>query len=385
MAMNQQRKDRPDKKPIPILDLHQEVESLWNELSGAVHSVLKSGAFVLGPEVQQFEAEVCKYLGVKHAIGLNSGTDALVIGLRAMGIKPGDEVITSSFSFFATAEAIEIIGAKTVFVDIDPQTFNLDVGQIEAKVTKKTKAILPVHLYGQPADMEQILDIAKKRKLRVLEDVAQAFGAEYQGRKAGSLGDAGAHSFYPTKNLGAYGDGGMITTNDDEIARQVRILRDHGSPKKYHHVTVGYNSRLDSLQAAVLRIKLRRIDEWNNARRKAAHYYTSLLSDLKGITPPAEAARRKHVYHQYTIRVANNKRDRVREALTAEGIASMIYYPEAMHQAPYFATRAQKDEEAWAQPKSEKACDEVLSLPIGPRLTSADVERIAGVIKAAAK
>lgn len=383
--MNQNKKDRPDKKPIPILDLHNEVESLWHEISGAVQSVLKSGAFILGPEVQQFEAETAKYLGVKHAIGLNSGTDALVIALRAMGIKSGDEVITSSFSFFATAEAIEIIGAKCVFVDIDPATFNLDVSQIEAKITKKTKALLPVHLFGQAADMDAILEIARKRKLKVLEDVAQSFGGEYQGRKTGSLGDAGAHSFYPTKNLGAYGDGGMITTNDDEIARQVRVLRDHGSPKKYHHVTLGYNSRLDSIQAAILRIKLKHIDEWNNARRKSAHYYTSLLEDVRGVTPPAEAGRRKHVYHQYTIRVAGGKRDRLREALTTEGIASMIYYPEAMHQAPYFATRALKDEAAWAQPQSERACAEVLSLPIGPRLSSADVERIVGVIKTTLK
>ncbi|MGH8561765.1 MAG: DegT/DnrJ/EryC1/StrS family aminotransferase, partial [Nevskiales bacterium] len=225
-----------DKKPIPVLDLNNEITLLWDELSAAVQGVLRSGAFILGPEVQKFEAEVQDYLGVKHAIGLNSGTDALVIALRAMGINPGDEVITSSFSFFATAEAIEIIGAKAIFVDIDPASFNLDVNQVEAKITAKTRALLPVHLYGQAADMGAVLDIARRHKLKVLEDVAQAFGSDYQGKKAGAIGDAGAHSFYPTKNLGAYGDGGMITTNDDEIAKQVRILRDHGSPRKYHHV-----------------------------------------------------------------------------------------------------------------------------------------------------
>jgi dTDP-4-amino-4,6-dideoxygalactose transaminase len=371
------------KKPIPVLDLQNEVETLWSELSDALLGVLKSGAFVLGPEVQKFEAEVQDYLGVKHAIGLNSGTDALIIGLRAMGIGPGDEVITSSFSFFATAEAIELIGAKAVFVDIDPATFNLDVRQVEGKITPRTRALLPVHLYGQAADMGAVLDIAKRHKLKVLEDVAQAFGSDYEGRKTGAIGDAGAHSFYPTKNLGAYGDGGMITTNDDEIAKQVRILRDHGSPRKYHHVTVGYNSRLDSMQAAILRVKMKHIDAWNDARRTAAHHYTRLLKDVPGITPPAEAGYSRHVYHQYTVRIAGGKRDRVREALTADGISSMIYYPEAMHQAPHFGDRAKAA--GWAKPEAERACQEVLSLPIGPRLTSADVERIAAVIRSAVK
>jgi dTDP-4-amino-4,6-dideoxygalactose transaminase len=368
-------------KPIPILDLNNEVALLWDELNAAVQGVLKSGAFVLGPEVQKFEAEVQAYLGVKHAIGLNSGTDALVIGLRAMGVGPGDEVITSSYSFFATAEAIEIIGAKAVFVDIDPVTFNLDVSQIEARITPKTRALLPVHLYGQAADMGAVLDLAKRHQLKIMEDVAQAFGSDYKGRKTGAIGDAGAHSFYPTKNLGAYGDGGMITTNDDEVAKQVRILRDHGSPRKYHHALVGYNSRLDSIQAAILRIKLRYIDAWNDARRVAGRHYTKLLSGVAGVTPPAEAGYSRHVYHQYTIRIAGGKRDHVREALTAEGISSMIYYPEAMHQAPYFAERAK--EAGWAKPESERACNEVLSLPIGPRLSLADVERVVAVIKAA--
>lgn len=373
------------KKPIPVLDLDNEVALLWDELNPAVQDVLKSGAFVLGPEVRQFEAEVCSYLGVKHAIGLNSGTDALVIALRAMGIRAGDEVITPSFSFFATAEAIEIIGAKAVFVDIGPATFNLDVSQIEKQITSKTRALLPVHLYGQAADMDPLLDIAKRHKLKVLEDVAQAFGSDYKGRKTGSLGDAGAHSFYPTKNLGAYGDGGMITTNDDAIAEQVRVLRDHGSPRKYHHVTVGYNSRLDSIQAAILRVKLRYIDAWNEARRTAARHYTKLLRAVPGVTPPAESGDSRHVYHQYTIRIADGQRDAVREALTADGISSMIYYPEAMHQAPHFAARAKAEGAFWAQPESERACAEVLSLPIGPRLAAADVERVVEVIAAALK
>lgn len=372
-----------DKKPIPILDLNNEVTLLWDELSDAVQGVLRSGAFVLGPEVQKFEAEVQEYLGVKHAIGLNSGTDALVIALRAMGVKPGDEVITSSFSFFATAEAIEIIGGKSVFVDIDPATFNLDVSQVEKKITPKTRALLPVHLYGQAADMGPLLEIAQRHGLRVLEDVAQAFGSDYRGRKTGALGDAGAHSFYPTKNLGAYGDGGMITTNDDAIAQQVRVLRDHGSPRKYHHVTVGYNSRLDSIQAAILRVKLKHIDAWNDARRATARHYTKLLNAVPGVTPPAEAGYSRHVYHQYTVRIADGRRDAVREALTAEGIASMIYYPEAMHQAPYFAARAKAEAATWPQPQSERACAEVLSLPIGPRLTLADAERVVSVIRSA--
>jgi dTDP-4-amino-4,6-dideoxygalactose transaminase len=374
-----------DKKPIPILDLQNETKLLWNEISTAVLDVLKSGAFVLGPEVQKFEAEVARYLGVKHAIGLNSGTDALFIGLRAMGVEPGHEVITTAFSFFATAESIELIGAKAVFVDIDPKTFNLDVSQIEKKITPRTRAILPVHLYGQAADMDPILELAKKHKLKVLEDVAQAFGCQYKERRVGGIGDAGAHSFYPTKNLGAYGDGGMLTTNDDEIARNIRVLRDHGSPRKYHHVTVGYNSRLDSLQASILRVKMNHIDAWNDARRTAAAHYAKALAGIPGLTTPVEAPYSRHVYHQYTVRIAGGKRDHVRDALQQEGISSMIYYPEAMHQSPYFDARSRQEGEYWAKPLAEQACREVLSLPIGPRLGGDDIERVAAAIKAALK
>jgi dTDP-4-amino-4,6-dideoxygalactose transaminase len=250
-------------RPIPVYDPLPEVEALWEELQAAALRVLRSGRYILGPEVEAFEEEVAAYLGVKHAIGANSGTDALVIALRALGVGPGDEVITTPFTFFATAEAISLVGATPVFVDIDPRTFNINPDLIPSAITPRTKAILPVHLYGLPAEMDPILEIARSHGLKVLEDCAQAFGATYKGKKVGTLGDAGAFSFFPTKNLGGFGDGGLIATNSDEVAERARMLRAHGSRRKYYNEAIGYNSRLDALQAALLRVKLPRVDAWN--------------------------------------------------------------------------------------------------------------------------
>ncbi|RTH03485.1 erythromycin biosynthesis sensory transduction protein eryC1 [Thermus scotoductus] len=345
---------------IPILDLTPEVEELWDDLMAAITRVLRSGQFILGPEVEAFEREVAEYLGVKHAIGVNSGTDALVIGLRALGIGPGDEVITTPFSFFATAEAISLVGATPVFVDIDPKTFNLNPDLIAAAITPRTKAILPVHLYGRPAEMDPILDLAEAHGLKVLEDCAQAFGATYRGKKVGTLGHAGAFSFFPSKNLGAYGDGGLLVTNDDEVATLGRMLRAHGSKRKYYNETVGYNSRLDALQAAILRVKLPRVDTWNQARRQVALRYNELLADVPGLVLPEVSE--GHVFHQYTVRVLNGKRDEVQQRLDVQGISTLVYYPVPLHRLPVYGYPS------GSFPWAERLATEVLSLPIWPQM-----------------
>jgi len=345
---------------IPILDLRPEIEALWDELQEAITRVLRSGQFILGPEVNAFEQEVAAYLGVKHAIGLNSGTDALVIGLRALGIGSGDEVITTSFTFFATAEAISQVGATPVFVDIDPKSFNIDPNLIEEKITPRTKAILPVHLYGRPAEMGAILDLADQYGLKVLEDCAQAFGASYHGKKVGTLGHAGAFSFFPSKNLGAYGDGGLLVTNDDQVAETARMLRAHGARRKYFNEAIGYNSRLDALQAAILRVKLPHVDAWNQARREAARRYNELLDDVPGLELPEVSE--GHVFHQYTVRVFEGRRDEVKRKLAEAGIGTMVYYPVPLHQLPVYASLG------YALPETERAAGEVLSLPIWPQI-----------------
>lgn len=365
---------------IPPLDLSVEVEELREELLSACTRVLDSGAFILGPEVRAFEAAAAEYLGVKHAVGVNSGTDALILGLRALGIGPGDEVITTGFSFFATAESIEMVGARAVYVDIDANTFNIDPDRIEAGITPRTRAILPVHLYGQSAQMRPIREIAERRGLNIIEDAAQAFGGEYCRRKLGSIGDVGAFSFYPSKNLGACGDAGLMVTDDDELARRARILRDHGSEGKYHHVALGYNSRLDALQAAMLRVKLPHIDNWNRARRAAARRYRKLLGDIRGLRLPAEADYARHVYHQYTVRIEDGRRPAVVEALRAANIGSVVYYPQTLPRAPVFVQRYGKPAPL---PIAERACEEVLSLPMYPRLGEGDQERIARVLRTA--
>ncbi len=364
---------------IPILDLTPEIEALWDELMAAIQGVLKSGQFIMGPNVKAFEQEVADYLRVKYAIGVNSGTDALVIALRAAGIGPGDEVITTPFTFFATAEAISQVGATPVFVDIDPETFNIDPELIEPAITSRSRAILPVHLYGQAADMEPILALAERYNLKVIEDVAQAFGGEYKGRKLGTIGDVGCFSFFPSKNLGACGDGGLIATNDNEIGEMARMLRAHGAKKKYYNEMIGYNSRLDEIQAAILRVKLSHVDEWNKARRQAARRYNELLKDVPGIITPYKAPYAKHVYHQYTIRVPGGNCDKVKQTLAEHGIGSMVYYPLPVHKLPIYK------EQASTLPVAEQLAGEVLSLPLWPGISATLQRQVAGVIRSVTK
>lgn len=355
---------------IPMLDLRPEVEELWEELQEAIQGVLRSGRFILGPNVAAFEEEVARYLGVKHAIGVNSGTDALIIALRACGIGPGDEVITTPYTFFATAEAIVHAGAKPVFVDVDERTYNIDPNLIEPAITERTRAILPVHLFGHPADMDPILAIARRYNLRVIEDAAQAFGAEYKGRKVGSLGDAAAFSFFPSKNLGAYGDGGLVTTNSDEVAELARMLRAHGAKAKYHNEMIGYNSRLDELQAGVLRVKLRYVDDWNQQRRRIARAYNELLGNQSLLVLPYEAPECVHVYHQYTVRLPARLRDDVRTALKQHGIEAAIYYPLPLDQLPPFNSFS-------PLPAAASLSASSLSLPMHPKLPQSLLPTIA--------
>ena len=350
------------KTSIPVLDLSAEIDSLWDELQEAFARVMRSGRFILGPEVTEFEKEVSEYLGVDHAVGVNSGTDALVIGLRALGIGPGDEVITSPFTFFATAEAISIVGAAPVFVDIDEHTFNIDPLLIPAAITERTKAILPVHLFGLAADMDAIRTIAKEHGLRVIEDTAQAFGGRYHGRMLGTMGDVAAFSFFPSKNMGAFGDAGLIATNDEDIAGSARMLRTHGTKRKYENETLGYNSRIDELQAALLRVKLPHIDDWNAQRRQVALRYDMGLATMQGIVGPSVAAGTEHVYHQYTVRVVDQDRDTLRQELSEAGISTMVYYPVPVHKLAVYA------EQSLSLPRAERAAEEVLSLPMGPTL-----------------
>lgn len=360
---------------IPILDLSAEIEEHWDELVEAYKGVLRSGAFINGPNVKAFEQEAAKYLGVQHAIGVNSGTDALIIGLRAAGIRPGDEVITSSFTFFATAEAISMVGATPVFVDIDERTFNIDTDLIQSAITERTKAILPVHIYGQAADMDPILALAKQYKLKVIEDTAQAFGGEYRGQKLGAIGDVGCFSFYPSKNLGAFGDGGLITTNDEEIAEIAKMLRNHGSKKTYFNEVLGYNSRLDEIQAAILRVKLPHIDKANEGRRQAAHRYNELLKDVPDIITPYEDPKAKHVYHQYTVRVQNGRRDELNSNIAEKGVGARVYYPVPVHQLPVYKSFAP------TLPVTEQMAGEVLSLPIWPGIDEQVLERVCDALK----
>lgn len=363
--------------PVPMLDLPAEVEELWPELEPAVHRVLRSGQFIGGPEVEAFEEEAAAFLGVRHAVGLNSGTDALIIGLEALGVGEGDEVITTPFSFFATSESILRVGAVPVFVDIDPATLNIDPERIEEAITARTKAILPVHLFGLPARMELILEIARRHELKVLEDGAQAFGARCRGERVGSLGDAGAFSFYPTKTLGAYGDGGMLTTNDEGVAERARRLRNHGSRpgEKYLHDLLGHNSRLDAIQAAILRIKLPRVDLWNAERRSAARELHEALEDLPGVTPPP--LHPEHVFHQFTIRLDPQRLPRAREALNADGIASQRFYPVPLSEQPV-------DRRGDTPPNAAAACERVLSLPVHSRFAGDTVQRIVAALQASA-
>jgi len=360
---------------IPIYDPRPEIAALRGEIDAAIKRVVDSGRFILGPEVEAFEREVAAYLGVKHAVGLNSGTDALVIGLRALGIGPGDEVITTPFTFFATAEAISLVGATPVFVDIDPRTFNIDPALIPAAISERTRAIVPVHLYGQAAEMDPILKIAREHGLKVLEDTAQAFGGEYKGRKLGTLGDAGAFSFFPTKNLGGFGDGGLLATNSDEVAETARMLRAHGARRKYENELLGYNSRLDALQAAVLRVKLRHLDEFNQSRRRVAQKYGIELKDLGWINLPYQAPDSYHVFHQYTVRVSGMERDSLRHCLAERGIGTMVYYPVPLHRLPVYSRPGV------SFPRAEEASGSVLSLPMGPFVSPRVVEAVVSALR----
>ena len=375
---------------IPILDLKPQHDELKEEIQAAIARVIESSAFIMGPDVRLFEQEVAEYLNVKHAIGVNSGTDALVIGLKALGIGPGDEVITTPFSFFATAESISNVGAKPVFVDIQPDSYNIDPALIEAQINKRTKAVLPVHLYGQPAAMSQIMSIAKAHDLKVIEDCAQSFGSRYQGdciacdnacrsdirekikgKFTGSIGDVGAFSFFPSKNLGAFGDGGLITTNNDQVAELARSLRTHGARKKYHNEMLGYNSRLDTIQAAVLRVKLPHIDQWNAGRRRVAQTYNQLLSSIPEVKTPKLTE--GHVFHQYTIRVPSEYRNAIHQKLKDNGVGCMIYYPVPQDQLPVY------QDDYTARKNSQAMGQEVISLPIWPDLDNETIEKVARI------
>jgi len=356
---------------ISMLDLKSEYAQIKNEIDAAVKDVLASGAFILGPNVSAFEKEFAQYTGVKHAVGVASGTDALFLSLKAIGIGQGDEVITSPLTFFATSEAISYTGARPVFVDVDPATHNIDASKIEKVVTKKTKAIIPVHLWGLPADMDPIMRIAKQHGLSVVEDCAQAAGAQYHSKKTGSMGTTGCFSFFPTKNLGCYGDGGMITTDDDNVYEKLKLLHLHGSRSRGVHEMIGYNSRLDEIQAAILRVKLKYLDKWNDVRRKNAAHYTSVLSSA-GIKCPAEPKGLRHVYHQYTVEVPS--RESVMKKLSEKGVPAFVYYPNPLHLQKAYDDLGYKKGD---MPTSEKIGDMMLSIPVHPELSEDSVALIA--------
>lgn len=347
---------------IPLTDLTAQYLSLKDEINTAVISVLSSGSYILGSNVQALEEEIADYCGTEFAVGAASGTDALVLCLDAYGIGPGDEVITTPYSFFATAEAISRVGAVPVFVDIDKASYNIGAGKIESSITKRTKAIIPVHLFGQPASMDKIMELANCYNLIVIEDACQAIGGSFKGRKTGSLGHAACFSFFPTKNLGGYGDGGMITTNNEELAKRIRMLRAHGSGKKYYNSTIGYNSRLDEIQAAILRVKLRRLDSWNEARRAKAERYQNLLQGLS-FQLPETVSESVHVYHLYVIR--HHKRAEIIKGLENRQIGCGIYYPVPLHQQEVYKLQYSDV----SLPAAEAASREAFAIPLFPEMT----------------
>ena len=360
---------------IPLIDLKKQYETIKDEINRTIQQVINDGRFILGPDVAAFEEKMAAYLGVKYAVGVGSGTDALEIALLALGIGDGDEVITTPFTFIATAEAITNCGARPVFVDIDPKTYCIDPDLIEAKITEKTKAILPVHLYGHPAEMDKILNLAKKYNLKVIEDCAQAVGAEYRGKRVGSIADAGCLSFFPGKNLGCFGDGGMVVANNEEVCAKAKMLRHHGSKKKYYHSVPGFNSRLDTLQAAILRVKIRYLDEWNEKRRQNAMFYAKLLAANPVVEVPFISSQVKHSFNYYTVRV--EERDKVREKLRLAGIGNMVYYPLCLHLQEVYQELGSK---AGDFPEAEKASVEVLSLPMFAELAESQIKETVGVL-----
>jgi dTDP-4-amino-4,6-dideoxygalactose transaminase len=359
---------------IPMVDLKRQYHNLKKEIDAAVSDVLEQTRFILGPNVSALEEEIAAYHDLPYAIGVANGTDALLLALRACGIEAGDEVITTTFTFIATAEVIAILKARPVFVDICPDTYNLDCNKIAEKITAKTRAIIPVHLFGHSADMQPIMEIAAKFNLKVIEDCAQAFGAKYNGAKVGTIGDVGCFSFFPSKNLAGYGDGGMVITKNEEIAQKIKILRNHGSGKRYYHQEIGYNSRLDEIQAAIIRVKLKKIDQFNEARRQNAAAYCAAIN-RKDIILPVVASDCEHVYHQFTIRAKN--RDVLADALQKKDIASAVYYPVPLHQQEVFLKSGNIQVQL---PQSERCAQEVLSLPMFPELNREEIRLIADVI-----
>ena len=385
---------RPSLEMIPMLDLRAQFEAIAPEIRAAVEAVLTAQQFVLGPQGEALEREIAEACGAPYGVGLASGTEALELGLHACGVKAGDEVIVPAFTFIATGSAVSALGARPVFADVEPATFNLDPDQIEARITPRTRAIVVVHLFGLSADMDPILAVAEKHGIPVIEDNAQSFGATYRGRKTGSMGRLGCLSFYPSKNLGAYGDAGMIVTSDEKLATRLRSLRNHGQTGQYLSTERGWNSRLDELQAAILRVKLRHMADWTAARQAHARLYDSLLQDLPGIVLPRVPPGREHVYYLYTIRVegraggytrANDRGNEVRsdlvqQRLKARGVASMVYYPVPLHLQPLYASLGGKPGELRV---SERAAREVLSIPLYPELTREQIERVAQEVRSA--
>jgi dTDP-4-amino-4,6-dideoxygalactose transaminase len=359
---------------IPMVNLKAQYEEIRDEIELGIAETIANCSFILGPNVQNFEKEAAEYLGVKHAVGVASGTDALHLALLAEGIGAGDEVITTPFTFIATAEAICYVGATPVFVDIDPKTFNIDPNAIEQAITSKTRAIMPVHLFGQPADLTRIQQLCEKHGLKLIEDCAQSFGARVNGRQTGSFGSSAGFSFFPSKNLGAFGDGGLVVTQSDEIAEKLKMYHNHGSKVRYYHDVIGYNSRLDDMQAVILRVKLKRIEQYNAGRRRAAHLYSELMADLP-LSTPFEDGLGEHVYHQYTLLC--DRRDDVLKALQDQQIGCAVYYPVPLHKQNVF-----KDAYAHVKlPVTEQVAATCLSLPICPSLEDKTIEQIVGVIR----
>lgn len=361
---------------VRFVDLGEQYREMKKEISWSTGALMQRGDFILGQDVRRFEESFASYIGCRHAIGVNSGTDALFLGLLSLGVGRGDEVIVPAYTYIASAFAVTYTGARPVFSDIDEATFNIDPRAIERAVTKRTKAIMPVHLYGQAADMELIRDIARKHGLRIIEDTAQAHGAQYRGRKAGAIGDIGAFSFYPTKNLGAFGDAGLIATSNGQLYKKLRKLRDYGRLSKYVHGSVGFNSRLDSVQAVFLNAKLRHLDAWNQKRISVAGMYNKYLGDIPGVRLPREASYGKHVYHIYAIRVKN--RDRVLEGLIAAGVSAAVHYPVPLHLQPVYRSLGYRRGDF---PVAERVCRDVLCLPIHPHITKKQITYVAQTLK----